>query len=493
MLLRQSVGRVLREGKGRFNGPSISRYCYSYTQPLQSPAPFDYLRDSYFIGVGDRVVWASRGGGKTMLGAAATLLDLLFYPGIQIRVLGGSLNQSEKMYAHLRSLLDREVFRGGGGVLQKEPTSRKIWLANGSEVQLLAASQRSIRGTRVHILRCDEVEEMDPEVWSAAQLVTRSGLCGGRRVAGRVEAFSTLHRPMGLMSQLIGGKAQRDHGDKPAIQSTLPRKVYRWNALDVIERCPPARDCSRCVLWRDCGGRAKQADGFVSVDDLIAQRGRVSDAVWEAEMMCHRPSVSDCVYPAFSLDRHVCNGVDPPKNAHWIGGMDFGMRSPTTLLWAFSSGTGVDSSLHVVGEYTHSDRTVETNLDAAGAWAESLGLPIPQAFSVLAVDPAGAQRSGQTGQTDIQVLRSAGCHVAAPRAPLALGIEAVRRRLDHGRLTIHPRCTQLIDAMRAYHFDSDHPHRPQPVKDGPDHLCDALRYMVLAQDRGGGAVTTRSY
>ncbi|MFN9994008.1 MAG: hypothetical protein ACK54H_11745, partial [Phycisphaerales bacterium] len=58
-------------------------------------APMSYLEHAFFgdrIGVSlpsDCVVWANRGGGKTFLGAVATLLDMLFKPGISIRILGG--------------------------------------------------------------------------------------------------------------------------------------------------------------------------------------------------------------------------------------------------------------------------------------------------------------------------------------------------------------------------------------------------------------------
>src|SRR4051812_32313915 len=52
-------------------------------------APFDYLRHAYFEPARDLVVWAPRGGGKTRLGAIATLLDLLHKDGVQVRILGG--------------------------------------------------------------------------------------------------------------------------------------------------------------------------------------------------------------------------------------------------------------------------------------------------------------------------------------------------------------------------------------------------------------------
>src|SRR5436190_21812697 len=64
-------------------------------------APFEYLRRSYFEPASDQVVWAPRGGGKTRLAAVATLLDLLHKPGCSVRILGGSLEQSLRIWEHL--------------------------------------------------------------------------------------------------------------------------------------------------------------------------------------------------------------------------------------------------------------------------------------------------------------------------------------------------------------------------------------------------------
>src|SRR5947209_4528148 len=57
---------------------------------LGHDTPLDYLAYVFFE-EGDGVAWACRGGGKTRVGAAATLLDMLFKPGVQVRILGGSL------------------------------------------------------------------------------------------------------------------------------------------------------------------------------------------------------------------------------------------------------------------------------------------------------------------------------------------------------------------------------------------------------------------
>ena len=59
--------------------------------------------------VRDCVVWANRGGGKTQLGAIATLLDMLFKPGIQIRILGGSFEQSSKNGRGSEATKDKKI------------------------------------------------------------------------------------------------------------------------------------------------------------------------------------------------------------------------------------------------------------------------------------------------------------------------------------------------------------------------------------------------
>ena len=593
---------------------------------------------------GDLVVWANRGGGKTMLGAVATLLDLLFKPGIQVRILGGSFEQSSKMYRYLLGLLHQPLL---DGLTACQPTQRRIELVNSSVVEILPQSEKSVRGLHVHKLRCDEVELFKPQVWEAAQMAVRSGRCGPIEVHGRIEAISTMHRPFGLMSRLVSRVTSTN---QPNPSATAHHGVLRWCALDVIERCPEHRDCNPCPLWNDCQGRAKQAEGFVKIDDLIAQKARVSQETWNSEILCRRPRRSDSVYPRFEpypahqarltpapSDPHTTTVIKPtktpdtmtgpslasstsptwppdattppsnpldqklhpasrlgtttldttlnttlntpqghiltdspdlpkpkrttddhltpashlPRDTHntatpkkplrypsidipkgtsgglWVGGMDFGLRSPLVMLWArvrplsakdsplnqvdrnvqaksliaterthhanltprqVQTGSNtLDHRVEILDEYIQTDLTLDQHLEviAARGWPK---------VQWLGVDPAGGQRNAQTGLTDIQVLRRAGYSVHSQRVSVREGIEAVRRRFDHRLLFIHPRCTQLIEALVQYHFDPDRPHDDSPVKDGPDHLCDALRYLVVNLDRHTATpVAVRSY
>jgi hypothetical protein len=460
-------------------------------------APFDYLAHAFFAdsaapgdgggeearGPADCVVWASRGSGKTMLGAIATLLDLVFKPGIEVRVLGGSLEQSRRMFAHLRRLLDPSRSAGLASRVAKV-TERRLRLDNQSEVEVLAQSQTSVRGTRVHKLRCDEVDLFDPEVWEAAQLVTRSARLGDVLVRGSVECLSTMHVPHGMMHRLVS-EARRG-----------TRRMFRWGVVDVLEECAPRHRCeqpdgTRCDLWEECAGRAKGRGvhaGHVRVDDALAMKRRVGKATWESEMLCRRPRRRDAVVPEFDPGVHVLK-FDPPAGAMFVAGMDFGMRAPTVVLWACVDESGV---VWVLDERSASGQVLEAHVEAMrrGLAREGLaregreGWPLP---AWVGIDPAGRARNDQTGLSAAQVLLKAGFAVRAVRRPLRVGLELLRARLAPAvggpRLYVHERCAVLISSLERYHYPTDNPESDEPVKgEGHDHAVDALRYLVQNLD-----------
>ena len=322
-------------------------------------APFEYLVHTFFeagfakpqaaaMGASaDVVVWASRSGGKTMLGAAATMLDLLFKPGIQVRILAGSLEQASKMYEYLLGFAHKPMLRG---VLAGEPTLRQLALINGSRVTVSAQSPRAIRGQHVHKLRCDEVDLLERKLWQAAQMVPLSGTVGGLKVRGAIEALSTMHQPFGIMNDLT--------------QRTGGPRVLRWSALDVAERCPDSRPCAGCLIEHDCHGLAKQAAGYLSIEDLLALRERTSDDAWYAEMLCRRPRRDAMVYHNFS-DAHLRPAGAARSGDLHVAGMDFGVRSPMVMLWAVlpaHAGDLYDQPVHVGGEYAEAGLTLEENL-----------------------------------------------------------------------------------------------------------------------------------
>jgi len=388
------------------------------TQPVcaHHHAPFEYLKSAYFEPAEDLVVWAPRGGGKTRLAAVATLLDLLHKPGIGVRILGGSFVQSLRMWEHLLPDLEDNV---NGLLVNHRAGKHTVTLTSestvgGSHAAVLTQSERAVRGLRVQRLRCDEVELFDKEVWSAAQLVTKSKRCGDMNVRASVEALSTFHKAYGLMADVV------DKAKRPGSRIRL----VQWCVLDVLEKCPPERECASCDLHDDCKGIAKmRCDGFFSIDDAIAIKRRSSIETWQAEMLCLRPSQKGCVFRTFEESVHVVG-----DGKQWWGGgvveslgddstplhhhsttppppltlaLDFGYAAPFVCLWIVGGPTG---DVHVIDEYVQEQRTMDEHIEhiESRPWGRA---------KRVACDPAGSGRNEQTAASNVQVLRSRGYSV----------------------------------------------------------------------------------
>lgn len=441
--------------------------------------PLAYLAHAFFEDrvPRDCVVWANRGGGKTFYAAIATLLDLVFKPGIEIRILAGSLDQAKRMHTHLRALLATEPL---DELVEGRITERKIKLINGSIVELLAQSQTSVRGTRVQKLRCDEVELFDLDVWEAAQLTIREKHCKGTEVPGSIECLSTLHVPFGLMHTLVTGARENNEEH---------RKLFRWGVVDILDQCGPRHQCESpdgaCPLVDECAGKAKLRDqsgetaGHLTVNNAIALKSRVSASTWDSEMLCLRPKRLDCVLPEFDQLVHVCDQVPPVEQlVETIGGMDFGIRAPTVVLFAHLDHAG---TLWVVEEYQRANASLNEHIDAIRS------VELEPSLGWIGVDPAGRQRANQTGISDIAALRKAGLSIRDNRLGIHQGLDLIRARLKpamgHPTLMIHKRCEHLLRCLESYHYPQDQPLNPMPEKDGSDHAIDALRYMIQNLDK----------
>jgi hypothetical protein len=497
-------------------------------------APFDYLGHAFFEGRGrwldgnpahltpsraehpstpiDSVVWANRGGGKTFLGAVATMLDLVFKPGIEVRILAGSLEQASRMHTHLRTIFAHDSL---ADLVKGRITDTRLRLINGSGVELLAQSQASVRGTRIQKLRCDEVELFDPMVWEAAQLTTRSRRCGRLWVRGAVECLSTMHVPHGIMARLVKDTPRH-------------RALFKWGLIDTLTRCPDDHRCSGiglqpdaevredsatpqtpsapessllhiplpiltdapdCSLLTECQGRAKTlASGHITIEDALTQKSRVSSPTWGSEMLCLRPRRSDSVIPEFNAAIHVVKQLpwDAPTEdgplapVCWVGGMDFGYRAPTVILWA---AIDVNGNVFIADERSAAGLLLEEHIAAINS---GLGRPWP-ALAWIGIDPAGSSGNSQTGLSDADLLRAAGLVVRCRPMNVEPGLSLVRARFKPAdgppRLFIHERCRTLIESLEKYHYPADRPESLTPVKDGHDHAVDALRYLMVNLDR----------
>lgn len=325
----------------------------------------------------------------------------------------------------------------------------------------------------------------DPRVWHAAQLSTRSAGSGSgwRRpsapppdqpVRGVIEAISTLHECSGLMQQIVDSAYETG------------RPVIRWCLLEVLEPCPPERPCASCPLAEECKGIAKTAcSGFFSIDDAIVMKQRVSRDMWETEILCQRPSNRLSVFPTFDPAIHAREKIDTPAASRLTVSIDFGFVNDFALLWIRRY---EDGTVHVIDERVVSLVQFDHHLEhlKRKPWGE---------FNTITCDPAGNTRNGQTGASEVALLRQAGYTVLCRPSHITDGLEMIRAALRPAagpvKLFIHPRCTALLAAMRRYSYKprgGENPH-----KDGKnDHPVDALRYHYVNHVYSG-VVRVRSY
>jgi len=439
-------------------------------------SPMDYLWHSFceskhepLVANHDSVVWANRAGGKTKLAAVATLLDCIFKPDCQVRILGGSGEQAGRMYEYLTGFLHHGYEQFLDGPVRKT----KCCFINGSGVEVLTQSATSVRGQHVQKLRCDELELFDEDVFAAAKFTTQSTA----KITAGMELISTMHRPYGLMHEVVTSAPK------------FGTPVFKWCVWETIEKCI-SRSCSQCPLSEDCRGRAKEANGYLKIDDCITQMRRASRAGWDAEMLCTRPSRQNVVFDEFDPAVHV-RAVDYDPNLPLYRALDFGFVNPFVCLWIQVDETGV---VRVIDEYVRSRATIDVH-------AVEIKNRTPVAEEQVAAtfcDPAGKSVNDVTGTSAVRELRSFGIAVRFRRSGILEGIELIRRAIRSGdgksSLIVSPKCPRLIEAMECYHYPESAAPRELPQKDGLyDHPIDALRYFFVNQVRGSGKMLTRSY
>lgn len=346
---------------------------YGFRIPRQAiceghATPFDYIAGAFFEKqedwwtadekarykiLNDLIVWACRSGLKTFSAGLVSHLECKHKSGCEIRSLGGSGDQSRKMYEYFTAACNK---LGPEDVIGEEPKQILTKFKNGSRMSCLTQSVKAVRGEHVQKLRCDEYDEFNPAVITAVQNVpaSRGGISAG------LEILSTAHHPYGPMIDAI------DRSEETGIP------VLKWCLWEIIERCPDSRKCEDCeqVISRDeanqphtfrevCQGKAKKIteDRYPaqSIDDVhkIFRRIRFED--FQAENLCERPKVSGGTFYKGFDDRPGGIHVIPDlyeKEWKLFETYDGGFHHPRATIYQRNPST---DQLIVIDEYAPED------------------------------------------------------------------------------------------------------------------------------------------
>ena len=439
-------------------------------------SPFDFVADGFFDPAQDIAAWACRSGIKTLGASILAALEYRFWDGIQGRVLSGSEDQARFLYEYWQ--------RWCGTVLADRldgEEHRLLTRVAGGRFEILAASQKKVRGGKVQRLFEDELDEIDPGIDAAAVGMIASS----DHMPGRTVYTSTWHRSDGMMGRLV--EACPDNGVR----------LHKWNVWEAIERCGEDRHqhgcgCRQCELAGVCVPKARafhddpghevgiaaEAMGLYRIDDVVKAFRKVSKATWQAEYECRRPSVEGLVYPEFDEHAHRCDR--PPAKLTIFRALDWGMNV-FVCLWL---GEDKDGTVYLLDTYRAEHGTIHQH----AAYIASHWL-----WNVRATycDPAGRNRNDQTGKSNVQVFAESGIPctytLSAAAREVRNGIQLVRAALEPAagkpRFFYVPSDNNrvFVKAMQNYRNRKvndvwiDDPLDPQEF----EHVPDALRYFYV--------------
>lgn len=428
-----------------------------------------------------------------MLAGILSHLDCKFTAHNAVRLLGGSLDQSEKAYRYFVKCVEAV----SAHELEAEPSKKETRFKNKSTVEILTQSTKSVRGVHVPKVRCDEVEEFDDDVWRAVQFTTSSW----KGIKSSFEALSTAHNPYGRMIDLV------DHADERKL------RVLKWCLWEVIERCegdkrkPGYRDCAECekVVSYDennrahtfgeiCEGKAKKVKEkrfpCVLIEDAQKIFRRSLFEAFEAEMLCRRPRQGGGRFYKEYDDRfpggiHV---IPDQYKSDWptYEAYDGGYHHPRASVYQINPAT--DQRIKI-DEWAPENLGTSDFVEGLDAWRKVQGYREPE---IRVCDPAATDLIAEF-KKGVPSKGIPGVDIKPANNDRKAGQAEIRRllrindRIGGPMFLVCQRCKVGRREMRELYYPQVSPDKP-PAEDHVkmnDHGPDTDRYMMMALAKKG--------
>lgn len=519
--VRPTTADDLREWTWLYTGVTFAskRVCPEHTPPMEAFASWCLNPPPQSLTIGPR------GGGKSFGSAISAHMRSRFEPRHGCRILGGSLAQSGQIHEAIQQAVVDGVGPLGWSDADtiRTRTQQQTRYVNGSEIRVLAASPKSVRGPHVQDLRLDEIDEMDPDIMSSAIGMAMDRARVGRLPNGlwgrtgevspcSVTMTSTWHRPDGPVGKIQDQAAEaneRQPGSYP---------VFRFCSFCVLERCPDSLSgpnlerCPACPLVQWChdvpdGGppRAKRGNGHYTVRSLCQKAQSVSARMFEADYLCRKPKLEGLYFPSFDErvgGKHV--PADDPTGwneaeyrphlpVHYA--MDPGNHTGGVWFQTLEGRTPFGDP--VTNVWVFSDFYVDNHPGGAESVARDIVEVARQRCRGLMhhryIDPAGDSRTmiGSTALAEYQRGGLSGFRKwSKEKGSVQEGLLLIEGLLGaaggHVALKIHPRCKRLIAALQNFRRKKlpnsavyvDEPEDPQhPHEDLVEALRGGLRMV----------------
>ena len=423
-----------------------------------------------------------RGGGKSFGSGFAGHIDSCVHRDHHTLVLGGSESQSKQIYDAVRK------FAMARPDVRPIVTATKAQYPNGSDIEYIACSPKSVRGPHVQTLCVDEADEIDRNLREAAygMVMDLSG------VTGQIRITSTYHNVGGPMASLI---EQAQEGKFP---------YYKFCAFETLQRCPDEisgpnlENCPRCPLVEFCHSdrdqhpsglpKAKRSRGHYSLNSLAHKAIAQSPRVFASDFLCTKPRSEALWFTAFDRDVHVGPEADYDRNYAFHCSIDTGLECGAVWLQCRPCWENIPIQVTIFDEYYGYDLGHDANARNIVAQTESrCGVGIGSAR--VSIDPACSQREG-SGIIARSQFEWAGCqgHKGLEFWPkhtvywsknegLNFVDSLLRSASGAVALKVHPRCHRVINAFEEYRRNirqNQIMDEPAPVQHPHEEMIDPL-------------------
>lgn len=437
-------------------------------------APFELVRDMFFEKVDAALGFGSRGSGKTLNVAILNHLDGVFKSPCEITSAASVLDQTYKGYRYFRQTFRDPLLRD----LCPDPHQRHSdvinpYRAGASVVQVISGTAKGLNGPHPQKSRLDEVELMD---WALLQEALSMSLSAPHTL-GQDMFTSTRKSGVGTMQRLLNEAAGRGIA------------IYKWCVLEVLEPC--TRQCRGDPVYGDCpayaytdvnghevllcGGRAHQSRGYMTIRDFLHKTQTLDRDTLRVQWFSDAPSEAHLVYGNYYRDESpiVVPPFDLPTDWLCLGGID----PQTTFSFVNLLLDRANDIMYAVDVYQEGRdvllrehaRRIKTDLPSRSY----------RPGQRIYIDPSARQQ-----RIDLQG-EGLAVRVCEGRDRV-MGINAVKTRLQTGRLKIVSTLTRLRKAFAEFEYEllpDGRPDMTRPSEAEPDLLA-ALRYAVYGWDYG---------
>lgn len=452
------------------------------TEPELIPEMIELIADLFYCRVNMAVLWANRGGGKSLVAAIIIWLCLVYRRKSCVNM-GGTGEQAKRVYEYTVQFWDC-VPGLKDGMLEEDPLLKLTSMKG--KTKLICCSGEQGVGEHLPMFVADEACTDKP---GAENNIRRAMQGAFDNDDFLVLMLSTFHHPVGLFQETWDNAAQ------------LGYKTYRWTIYDTMQRCDVGMEeatpedpyaqkfcTTKCPLtrledvrddfgkisgqaWAGCCGRARTSHGWQSRNLVLAKfESNKGTRLYQVEHECQRPRHEGQIYIPTVIDSCVFDQFQLNTKARKVIGIDWGLTQCAMVLL----GEWIDGKVNGVGVIATrimSNRLTDEVISQILYWQSLFGDEV-----VIRADHSHPYCNKELRQKRYRVRTVKGDKDK-------LGEDNAQRWLSSGRFRILRELGLLITQCKNLRRGEDGKQLKENRDDERgDHLPDAMKFGLMEYD-----------